>query len=153
MEHDSHEFLLYFLNNLKDEQTEKGAKLPQLEKKQTVSRLWSDFQDKFQSQVDKLFTVIEKSNIECGKCSQSASSIQYYMAFPLQVENMNSLQDSLKYYMRKEQLPDYKCDKCSSKNQCQIRRSLIKLPEIFIFQMQRFSTYPKMRKIRGMVKY
>jgi ubiquitin C-terminal hydrolase len=28
MEHDSHEFLLYFLNGLKDELTEKGTKLP-----------------------------------------------------------------------------------------------------------------------------
>lgn len=28
MEHDSHEFLLYFLNKLKDELTEKDAKHP-----------------------------------------------------------------------------------------------------------------------------
>ena len=28
MEHDSHEFLLYFLNKLKDELTENGSKLP-----------------------------------------------------------------------------------------------------------------------------
>ncbi len=40
MEHDSHEFLLYFLNNLKDELTEKGTKLP-LNTKMQVFEIWN----------------------------------------------------------------------------------------------------------------
>lgn len=32
-------------------------------------------------------------------------------------------------------------------------RNIVKLPEVFIFQMQRFSMYPKMRKIRGKIDY
>lgn len=40
MEHDCHEFLLYFLNNLKDELTEKGAKLP-MNATSDVDNLWS----------------------------------------------------------------------------------------------------------------
>lgn len=39
MEHDSHEFLLYFLNKLKDELTEKGSKLP-MDPRMEVGKLW-----------------------------------------------------------------------------------------------------------------
>eukprot|EP00347_Sterkiella_histriomuscorum_P018092 403346820 len=89
MEHDSHEFLLYFLNKLKEEITEKQAKLPS-DSKDSISRIWKLFSDQFPSQIDRLFTVIEKANIVCNYCGK---------------------------------------------------------------QLQRFSTYPKMRKIRGLIKY
>ena len=43
MEHDSHEFLLYFLNNLKDELTEKNTKLPSLSQSASLDSLWREY--------------------------------------------------------------------------------------------------------------
>lgn len=51
MEHDSHEFLLYFLNNLKDELTEKGTKFSS-NSKLTLSEIWGTYSYSFPSIVD-----------------------------------------------------------------------------------------------------
>ena len=48
MEHDSHEFLLHLLNKLKDELTEKGAKLPS-NTDVSVGRLWRLYSEQFPS--------------------------------------------------------------------------------------------------------
>ena len=47
-EQDSHEFLLYMLNNLKDELTEKGTKFPQ-STKNGLSSLWKEYIKSFPS--------------------------------------------------------------------------------------------------------
>lgn len=52
-----------------------------------------------------------------------------------------------------ESMSDYRCDYCKQVKHCMLTRSLIKLPEIFIFQLQRFSSYPKLHKIRGHISF
>ena len=74
MEHDSHEFLLYFLNNLKDELTSAGAKLP-MNAKLNLSVLWNQYTYLFPSIIDKLFTVIERTTIKCGNCKNTEYSL------------------------------------------------------------------------------
>jgi len=56
-EHDCHEFLLVFLNNLKEELTSIGAKRP-TDKVLKVEDLQKTFEKSFPSHVDKLFTII-----------------------------------------------------------------------------------------------
>lgn len=97
MEHDSHEFLLYFLNNLKDELTEVGTKLP-MSTKLEVNILWQQYTRSFPSVIDSLFTVIERAEVKCLSCRNVEHSLQYYLTFPLQVEGMKTLQQSLSLY-------------------------------------------------------
>ncbi|CDW78527.1 ubiquitin carboxyl-terminal hydrolase family protein [Stylonychia lemnae] len=125
LEHDSHEFLLYFLNRLKDELTEKDAQHPVFNKGTSIQMIWKQYQQQFSSIIDSLFTV----------------------------EGIQSIQKSLSQYQQPERLPDYQCETCKMRSVCQIERLIVKLPEIFIFQLQRFSMYPKLRKIRGLIKY
>lgn len=69
MEHDSHEFLLYFLNQLKDEMTEKGSKLP-TDSSLSVDKLWKQFSQTFKSFTDQKFTLIERTAIMCTACGK-----------------------------------------------------------------------------------
>jgi ubiquitin C-terminal hydrolase len=46
---------------------------------------------------------------------------------------------------------DYHCEKCKKKRVSVIKRKILKLPEVFIFQLQRFAVYPRLRKIRGQI--
>jgi ubiquitin C-terminal hydrolase len=68
------------------------------------------------------------------------------------VEGLKSIEQSLQLYTRDERLTDYKCDKCESKK-CLLKRQIMRLPSVFIFQLQRFSMYPTMRKIRGLIAF
>mmetsp|Transcript_24339 Transcript_24339/g.23952 ORF Transcript_24339/g.23952 Transcript_24339/m.23952 type:complete len:130 (-) Transcript_24339:398-787(-) len=114
LEHDSHEFLLYFLNNLKDELTEKGMKLS-FGKETNVEQVWKQYIKNFPSIVDKLFTMIEKSTIKCKSCSNVTHNFQPYLTFPLIVEKMRTIQNSLDEYCKKETVKDYHCEKCNKK--------------------------------------
>lgn len=69
MEHDSHEFLLYFLNQLKDEMTEKGSKLP-TDSSLSVDKLWKQFSNTYKSFIDQKFTLIERTAILCSACGK-----------------------------------------------------------------------------------
>jgi len=76
VEHDSHEFLLYFLNNLRDELTDKSAKLPvELKARQNLGDLWNEFSRKFPSEIDRLFTVIENTQTRCDYCSTVTNTL------------------------------------------------------------------------------
>lgn len=48
MEHDSHEFVLYILNKLKEELTEKNARLP-TDPNNNVSKIWKSYSESFPS--------------------------------------------------------------------------------------------------------
>jgi ubiquitin C-terminal hydrolase len=76
VEHDSHEFLLYFLNNLRDELTDKSAKLPvELKARLNLGDLWNEFSRKFPSEIDRLFTVIENTQTRCDYCSTVTNTL------------------------------------------------------------------------------
>ena len=133
MMQDSHEFLLHLFNNLQDELTESVAKLPSYDQYPKVNDLWREYTRAFPSQIDRLFTAIELSHIKCGACQKETKSLQYYLTFPLQVDGLKSIDQSLKLYVTQEPLPDYKCDKCQIKKNCVLRRQIMRLPEIFVF--------------------
>jgi hypothetical protein len=76
MEHDSNEFLLYLFNQLKDELTEKGTKLPEVkEALPKLPVLWKEYSKKFPSEIDRLFTIIERTLIYCSSCRKETTSL------------------------------------------------------------------------------
>ena len=59
--------------------------------------------------------------------------MQYYLAFPLQVEGMKTIQQSLKLYSKKEIIQDFSCSSCKKTSNSELGRTIIKLPEVFVF--------------------
>ena len=72
MEHDAHEFMLYIVNRLKDEVTEKEAKVDAM---QSSSFEISTYLKTFPSLIDNLFTIVEQTLIACTACGASASTL------------------------------------------------------------------------------
>ena len=67
---------------------------------------------------------------------------------------MHTLNESLSLYTKSEKVSGYSCEKCKKKNNdSTVSRKIIKLPEIIIIQLQRFTMYPRLRKIRGQIEY
>lgn len=59
---------------MKDELTEKGAKLPS-NATGDVDKLWNEYSASFPSKIDELFTVIERGEIKCGSCGHHTFSL------------------------------------------------------------------------------
>jgi hypothetical protein len=74
--------LLYFFNQLRDEVTEKGVKI-NCEIKGKIDEMWKEYAKKYPSEIDRLFTSMEKTMIKCNGCKKSNYSLQYHICFPL----------------------------------------------------------------------
>ena len=76
------------------------------------------------------------------------------MALSLPFES--SLDTSLKHFLR-EELTDskesYKCDSCKQQSTAKIIHELSQLPNIIVFHLKRFLSFPKIQKIKGKCKY
>ena len=81
------------MNNLKEELTDRNATIPDISN--DLDKFWTEYESQFPSLIDKLFTVIEKTEISCSKCNTVSDSMQFYLTFPLQVEGLLDLTDSL----------------------------------------------------------
>mmetsp|Transcript_7375 Transcript_7375/g.5645 ORF Transcript_7375/g.5645 Transcript_7375/m.5645 type:complete len:81 (+) Transcript_7375:914-1156(+) len=80
--------------------------------------------------------MIEISSNKCSNCSNVSQNMQPYLTFPLHVEGMKTIQDSLNAYCKKEVVNGYECEKCKKKkNSVQVSKSILKLPDTIIFQM------------------
>ena len=118
-----------------------------------IDALWDIYSETYPSIVDYLFTVIERKTVHCKKCKHDSYSWNYHLSFPLQVKGQKSVKSSFNHALRKEEVQDYKCEKCNRKDCCEIYKEILKIPEVFILQLQRFAHIPKLKKIRDKIIY
>ena len=67
----------------------------------------------------------------------------------------SSLEKCIQSYLKEDTLSSqdkYKCEKCNYLTKVKINTELVKLPNILIFHLKRFS-FPSMKKIEGKVKF
>ena len=121
MEHDSHEFLIYLLSMLQDEETPLSKKKFDGEvnpnnKHRTIDNIKMEYFKYNPSIIDELFTGLQRSIVKCANCDYESITYKPFSALSLGFES--KLEKSLKKQFEVQIFDSqnkYKCEKCSQK--------------------------------------
>ncbi len=137
---DSHEFLVYLLDNFHEALKEES---PYVEKDGTdISILaennWNTFLSKNNSDIFKLFFGMMKKTIQCTNCSNRTYQWEMFNVLKISCEG-----DTFKEWIRNEckesEIEGYQCDKCNGRYTAKMYNHLWKLPHTLFISMKRFT--------------
>lgn len=152
MQHDSHEFMMYLLGSLQDEETPmEGSNFDGSDERKSYEQILSEYDRSHPSIIDKLFSGMQRTIVTCGKCQRDSVTYNPFMTLSLTFES--SIEKSLSGFLKAESLSDkYKCEKCNKSSAATIKHELCRLPEVIVLHLKRF-TFPSMKKIKGKSQY
>ncbi|CAD8092813.1 unnamed protein product [Paramecium sonneborni] len=155
---DSHEFLLFFLSQIKEELTEKKNQ----EKKEfnTAIKAWEFYQGKNPDVITELFAGQVANKNYCLKCKKTCEVFDPVLDLNLPLQNYAVIQEiklkeCLYSYFREEQiLNEWVCNLCQQQNKYLIRKILItQKPQFLIIHLKRFAQFPRNQKIQNEISY
>lgn len=93
--------------------------------------------------INDLFMTSMKLSMECSRCHQVSSHSEISNSLSLDIEDCNTLEESLKKYLSAEKVYDYYCDECRRNVQATRRVTFTQSPKNLIIQLKRFQYDPE----------
>lgn len=151
MQHDSHEFMVYFLEQLQEEQTLKiRAMFNGSDHNKSIADINTEFKTCYSTIIDQIFSGIIQTIVKCGKCRHESVTCNPFMTQSLQ--HKATLMKCLTDNYTENALDDYyTCEECHKKTKAKVRHLIVKLPKILIFHIKRFDS--NFRKIEKTTAY
>ena len=90
------------------------------------------------------------TSIKCMECQNISNKLEDFYCLTLDINFIKKLENSLRKFIAREIIKDYKCDYCNKKVKIEKRVSLCKLPNILVIHLNRFYVdyeYNKLKKI------
>jgi ubiquitin C-terminal hydrolase len=153
-QHDSHEFIIWFLDKIHNELETKvlinNQQIKLNDFKTSNDQLYQlkalDYWNKYcnnNSITTNLFTGLFQSEIECDVCSFKSITFDPFTNISLDIPTKQNctLYDCLESMTETEQLDNdnkVRCDRCYHKNQAHKTTSILYFPKILIIQLKRF---------------
>ena len=149
MQHDSHEFMVYLLEQLQDEQTLRSRPVFNgSDPNKPVEQICTEFSRSYSTIIDEIFSGIMQTIVKCGRCHHESITFNPFMTQSLQ--HKATLVKCLQDYCAENTLDDfYTCEdrRCQKKSKAKVRHLLVKLPKILVFHIKRFdSNFKKIDK-------
>ena len=150
VQHDSHEFMVHLLEQLQDEQTPKGGVFDGADSKKTLQQICSEYFAVRPSIIDKLFSGIQQTIVECVKCGHKSLTCNPFMTMSLQYKN--TVEKAIKDHLSEETIDGlYKCEKCSKESKAKVKYEFIRLPKYLMLHIKRFDS--GFNKIKSNLEY
>lgn len=157
-QHDSHEFLIDFLNVLHNSISYKidvnisGEIQNETDKLMKSSLIqWKNMYQNDYSEIVKIFNGMTINLIKCNSCKYESDSIfEFFNCINLNLNNSDTLNQCLEYYFNKSMIDDWKCDKCNNLG-CSRELNLWTLPNYLIIHLKRFDENGK--KIKSYIDF
>ena len=103
-----------------------------------IERLETDLGQSFTQGIDKIFAGVTRTKIRCQESAFEKSSEEKFYAFPVIVEGLRSLEESLNLVIAKENIKDYEIEQ-GKKVDAEQTLAFVKLPPILSFHLCRFA--------------
>ena len=87
--------------------------------------------------LNSVFTGKSLSQMICGGCGNSRAKVEDFNFLSIEVKNMKEINDSLEKYISPEKIDEYNCEACKKKVTLLKKNSIVELPNILIFHLQR----------------
>jgi ubiquitin C-terminal hydrolase len=84
----------------------------------------------------------------CTRCEEVEEKTNSLYVLQLDIENFNSLDESLQDYTKTRNLNEYTCPKCEGNSRAQEQVALIEFPQVFFIELKRFITKPETGAIK-----
>ncbi|KAI5017667.1 hypothetical protein ZWY2020_042555, partial [Hordeum vulgare] len=95
-----------------------------------------------------------KSQLNCPKCNHCSDRLESFLDLNLEVNQMDTIMDSLSSYTKIEVVEDFICDGCKSRVNMEKHLKVEQAPEVLVIQLKRFQNLGSdISKIHDMVKY
>jgi len=153
-QHDSHEFLRYFLSGLQDEINIQSNK-KEIEFKDPESA-WNYYKKHNVSLIDDLFAGQLISKVRCGNCGHVSTTYDPFLdlSVPVIPDKTKNFDDCLTAFLKEEEIKDsYTCEKCKSNSRVIKKLSINKFPQILVVHFKRFQTFPVKKKIKDFIEF
>jgi len=144
-QHDSHEFLIDFLDVLHNVLSYKinvniNGEIKndhdELMKKSFI--FWSKMYQNSYSEIIKIFNGLTLNSIQCNHCKYESDNIfESYNCLNINLNNSNTLNSCFDNYFNNTNINDWKCEKCDNYG-CTKSLKLWSLPNYLIIQLKRF---------------
>jgi ubiquitin C-terminal hydrolase len=159
MQNDSHEYLVYLLDNFHEALNENHNRIMDasggMKREKSMDEMaedgWEDFISRNKSPIiDTCFGMIRQTT-ECQKCYKKSHQWQTFNVLKISCEG-ESFAEWIKNELKPDELDDYACEHCKPDRQkAIIYRHIWRLPKILFMSMKRFT--PDMRKIMSPCPY
>ena len=155
-QHDSAEFLRYFLEALGDD-CNKITRKVQYQKMTgnihedleiVADRWWNYSLSVENSIVTDLFQGQQISIINCNKCKFGSVACETFLSLHLNFQETHkaaSIDDMLKGYFQETEVKSYKCENCRKKGKCRQKLFFHRFPKVLIIMVKRFLASSKGR--------
>uniref|UniRef100_A0ACD5TMG4 Uncharacterized protein n=1 Tax=Avena sativa TaxID=4498 RepID=A0ACD5TMG4_AVESA len=134
---DAHEFLRCLLDKLDD-----YSVAPRLSSEEPSSI------------VKEVFGGQLKSQLHCPECNHCSDRLESFLDLSLELNQMDTVLDSLESFTKVEVVESFICDGCKSRVDMEKRLKVERAPEVLVIQLKRFESLgSSTSKIQEMVKY
>lgn len=151
---DSHEFLMFLLDYLHkglnyeiDVQIHGEVKDEYDSKMKDSIESWKTFYKRDFSEIVSLFYGMNYTSVECKSCKNETGIFEPFNCLSLNIinsEETSNLYDSFdNYFSQKENVDDWKCDKCKKDTSCYKTSELWNIPNYLIIHLKRFDNNGK----------
>uniref|UniRef100_A0ACD5THV6 Uncharacterized protein n=1 Tax=Avena sativa TaxID=4498 RepID=A0ACD5THV6_AVESA len=104
--------------------------------------------------VKEIFGGQLKSQLHCPECNHCSDRLESFLDLNLEVNQMDTVMDSLRSFTKIEVVEDFICDGCKSRVNMEKRLKVEQAPEVLVIQLKRFQNLGcNISKIHDMVKY
>uniref|UniRef100_A0ACD5U4U3 Uncharacterized protein n=1 Tax=Avena sativa TaxID=4498 RepID=A0ACD5U4U3_AVESA len=95
-----------------------------------------------------------KSQLHCPECNHCSDRLESFLDLSLEINQMDTVLDSLESFTKIEVVESFICDGCKSRVDMEKRLKVERAPEVLVIQLKRFENLgSSISKIREMVKY
>ncbi|CAL4064348.1 unnamed protein product, partial [Meganyctiphanes norvegica] len=161
-QHDAHEFLIKFMDWLRDDLNKVQHKVPPMKEQNhdgipdyiAAEKVEEDLRRRDQSVIFASFHGLHRSSIECGTCKNRSLTFEPFSILTLSFPSNGrcSLRDMLNHYYKDSNI-EYTCSKCKKMRNCVRKTDIWKLPPLLIIHLNRFEHDVLMRKKQNYVEF
>ena len=142
-QHDAHEFLVNFLDNLEKGYENSNPKTNQSQKLQLDNSL-PNTDSKSQNPIKTIFNGETVSQVKCLRCGYCSNTFETYTGLTLDLLKNTTLINCLNSFFKVDKLAgdnQYQCSRCKKKVDAEKRYYLKKTPDNLIIHLKRFDNF------------
>ncbi|KAM0836225.1 hypothetical protein ACQ4PT_062459 [Festuca glaucescens] len=104
--------------------------------------------------VKQVFGGQVKSQLHCPECNHCSDRLESFLDLSLEINQMDTLLDSLESFTKTEVVESFTCDGCKTRVNMEKHLKVEQAPEVLVIQLKRFENLgSNISKIQEMVKY
>ena len=139
---DSHEYLIYLLDNFHEALNKKSDYIPIQSESKNMTLMaqngWNEFQSKNNSPIVDIFFGMMRKTVECGNCKNNSYKWEVFNSLKVPCEG-ETFMDWIRNECKKGEIEGYLCEKCNTKSTATIYTHLWKLPSNLFVTLRRFN--------------